>query len=587
MAFTVQNKSDAYLFFALAFNAAPGSVYGGQIVEAYESGMTTQQIVNVYTTKEQFTKLYPTTQTNKEFATALVNNVVGATATAAVKAQAVTDIEAALTAGLTKGDVIFNVLGNLSQKDTADAAWGKTVQMIANKVAVAKVLTEGVKALNTTDVALLQGPLKGVTEVAQTVQDAINASGDLASKLVNLDTTKKAVTDYAKSIVDKDGVVTTAAAIKDAAVANIKSHDLTKGGANVTDYETQVLGLTGAALTAKQNAIKQSLVSDKDVATAQLTAVQVQVNAVDGLAQLYASNKAAVAAKAAATTEVTAKGKDVTKSIDIANAGKTAADVTSFKVAGVTVTDNAAGPNVLINAEHKLATGVTEVTNPGITSVLNALLAEDAAVAKLGVAGPPATGLTKLAVDAAAALATKDTGGLATALGTAEDALDNASKAVVNFDAALKELAKADGITVRTTELADAVTAAVKAFADAGLKEPVEVTGSIVATNESDIFLATDKSDASTILNFGLQGKDVIYVGKGYEFNTTGDLTKGNDANLEVFFKANGTGTDVYVEQKAFGSSSAATTKDIVKITLTGVAADKIVLNTDGFIALA
>ena len=49
MAMTTQQQTDAYRFFAIAFGAAPGVTYMNQIADAYAAGMTTKQIVNVYT----------------------------------------------------------------------------------------------------------------------------------------------------------------------------------------------------------------------------------------------------------------------------------------------------------------------------------------------------------------------------------------------------------------------------------------------------------------------------------------------------------------------------------------------------------
>ncbi|NDG82270.1 MAG: hypothetical protein EBX44_10815 [Betaproteobacteria bacterium] len=64
-----------YRFFAVAFNAAPGTTYMDQLYEAVTSGMSTEAIVEVFTTKSQFTDVYPRFMSNKDFATKLINNV--------------------------------------------------------------------------------------------------------------------------------------------------------------------------------------------------------------------------------------------------------------------------------------------------------------------------------------------------------------------------------------------------------------------------------------------------------------------------------------------------------------------------------
>ena len=98
MALTAATKTDLYRFFAVAFNAAPGVTYMNQLAEA-ANVMTVQQIVEVFTTKPEFTATYPTFFTNSQFATKLVNTVVGTSASDAAKAEAIADIEAALAAG--------------------------------------------------------------------------------------------------------------------------------------------------------------------------------------------------------------------------------------------------------------------------------------------------------------------------------------------------------------------------------------------------------------------------------------------------------------------------------------------------------
>ena len=99
MAMTAAQKTDAYRFFAIAFNAAPGATYMSQLFDAYTAGMTTQQIVNVYTTKPEFTATYPVFLSDTDFATKLVNNIVKASASTTNKAAAVADIVASLALG--------------------------------------------------------------------------------------------------------------------------------------------------------------------------------------------------------------------------------------------------------------------------------------------------------------------------------------------------------------------------------------------------------------------------------------------------------------------------------------------------------
>ena len=44
-------KAEMYLFFSVAFGAAPGVTYWTQLKEAVESGMSAREIMGVFTTK--------------------------------------------------------------------------------------------------------------------------------------------------------------------------------------------------------------------------------------------------------------------------------------------------------------------------------------------------------------------------------------------------------------------------------------------------------------------------------------------------------------------------------------------------------
>jgi len=162
MAMTSTQQLEAYRFFAVAFDAAPGVTYMSQLAEAYASGMTTEQIVEVYTTKAEFLSIYPSFYTNSQFATKLVDRVVDSSASATAKAEAVADIEAALAAGWSQGKVIYTIFQNLASKDPTDATWGATATLMANQVAVAKYYTEE-QLGDSTSVSTLQSVISAVT----------------------------------------------------------------------------------------------------------------------------------------------------------------------------------------------------------------------------------------------------------------------------------------------------------------------------------------------------------------------------------------------------------------------------------------
>lgn len=579
MAFTEQNKADAYLFFVLAFNAAPGTVYGGQIVQAYESGMTTADIVAQYVTKDAFTAIYPTTQTNAEFAAALVANVSSSKTTAAVKTAAEADIVAALAAGWTKAQVITQILGNLANKTVADAEWGATVAQLNNKIAVAKALTEGSKALNTSDVDTLTGPLKNVTEDVSTVQDAINGAGPLSAKIEALAASKKAVADFAKALdLNADGVADNldSTTVQGAVEANVSS----KAGA-----VTVVVTGWAASKTAAQNAAL--VASAKATNDATVAAAKDDVTA-----------KIADATAAGVTSANIAQYKALADSV---KATAAAAVVTQAELDGALAKLDTLNDSTLTPAGDGSITGYVQLNSSNVLVVDPALT--DATKKAAATAYISAFNADKTADSASAtAVAAKDA--FATQIGsapaaspavvgakeqailnviTAETAVTTAEKLNPAIDKALAAYTAALATQTDLKGLTDAITSAEKAFTDAGLALPVEASTDLVATAGDDTYLV-GSADGS-VAGFGVLGKDSIFVGKGYTLNATGDLTKGSDATLEVFFKTSGANTEVYVEKKAF-ASSATGTDDLVKITLTGVTADKLVLK-DGFITVA
>ncbi len=161
-----------YHFFVVAFAAAPGATYMGQLAEAWNhfSAQPTrpdnmpvlQQIVEIFTTKKQFTDVYPTTLSNRELATQLVNNIVKTSASATIKQTAIDDIDAALGIGWSRGKMLYTVFGNLANKPLTDATWGNTAKQFQNQLAVARHFTEEM-GVATESLTTLRGVIGNVT----------------------------------------------------------------------------------------------------------------------------------------------------------------------------------------------------------------------------------------------------------------------------------------------------------------------------------------------------------------------------------------------------------------------------------------
>lgn len=167
MALTSEQRADTYRFFSIAFGAAPGVEYLQQMDTAYSDGMTTKQVVNVFTTKPQFTSVYATTLSNADFANNIVDNIVVDSASASNKALAKQTITEALGLGWSRGDIVYQLFDNLSKKAADDADWAGTAKLMQNRVAVAMYVSE-YQPLNTTDLPTLQSPLRGITATTDT-----------------------------------------------------------------------------------------------------------------------------------------------------------------------------------------------------------------------------------------------------------------------------------------------------------------------------------------------------------------------------------------------------------------------------------
>lgn len=623
MAFTQQNEKDGYLFFAIAFNAVPGKTYAAQVVQAYEAGMTTQQIVNEFTTKTAFTDIYGADLSNADFAQSFVVNVTAGLVTpiaASVQAKAIADIEAALDAGLSVGDVIFNVITNISNKSTADSEWGPLVQMLANKVAVAEALTEGEYALDTTDAGALQGPLASVSEDYATVADAIAKGGALKALLANALAADKAQSDYAASL----GL--TFDADTDAALGSYVDGDAVTSVADVTALVTARVGEAAndslsvsyatykamsatqksqAIAAAKTDAANDIALAKDDLATANTNVGKVATLAKKG-ADLAAADAALLAAKQAA---VIASGKvdSETAAFNVdkaAAADQLAVDSDEFYI-GRDIADPLTTPGTkvieLVSGKYAFVAGTSAAKQTALKAVLdaaNASVAADKVETDATTAQADANAAVVALDSAAAAL---NIAGVTTAkqllatVTTAKTALTNAETASSDLEKALADLATYSAELTKLDSLQKAVTEASDKLDDAGYQSVTLAGGTVnlgaVGVKDKVVLLVSGATDGDTELS-NFKSDDHIYVGSGYTVNATGDLTKGSNSALEVFFKTNaaGTETDIYIEQKAFGSSVAGAADgklgDIIKITLTGVTADKLVFQ-DGMISVA
>lgn len=595
MAFTQQNEKDGYLFFAVAFNAVPGKVYAAQVVQAYEAGMTTQQIVNEFTTKAAFTNTYATTLTNSEFAQAFVANVTKGLTTpiaASVLTTAIADIEAALAAGLTRGDVVYNVISNLSLKSTADLEWGPLVTMLDNKVTVAEALTEGEYALNTTDAGALTAPLASVTNDPATVEAAIKAGGELKVILEKAVAAQKAVETYADGLglLDANGdAITGSVAVETELGARLDKAVSEAGvGANYAAYAAKTATQQSQDIAAAKTNASNGVVLAQDA----LTKANADVAAVPTLQKAGADWDAAVKASTAATKAADLAQVEIGNQVNVYNVGKADAAKVSFS-GGAYVLDANGTPKTVIKAKtdgsgtFEFDATVTAELKTALTPLLTAVN-NDVAADKAAASAATAATQAEAAVDALDNGNAGSAKALLAAVTSAKTNLESAQKAVTDLNTDLADLAKYEANQKQLDTLQKAQSDAAQKLVDAGYTND-SLDGSATNVGATKAVFLLDAANVNTTIA-AFTSDDHIYVGSTYSVNASADLTKGNNSALEVFFKANGSDTDVYIEQKAFGSSvtgaANGVTGDIIKVTLTGVAADKVVLK-DGLITVA
>jgi hypothetical protein len=173
---------------------------------------TVRQIVEVFTTKTQFTSVYPQALYREDkgkyyqyshdysktsaplviraevqksefdsqmslLADELITRVVGNSANTKVRLAAVNDVKAAIDLGgeWTIGKVIYTVFGNLASKPLTDSDWGGTARQFANQVKVSKFYTDKLNQ-STGDIVVLRSVMSAVSSATDVSTDDAIAS---------------------------------------------------------------------------------------------------------------------------------------------------------------------------------------------------------------------------------------------------------------------------------------------------------------------------------------------------------------------------------------------------------------------------
>lgn len=183
-------------------------------------------------------------------------------------------------------------------------------------------------------------------------------------------------------------------------------------------------------------------------------------------------------------------------------------------------------------------------------------------------------------------------GALADDLEDAETAVGDIADDVEALAEAVAAYEDAQALAASVAAADAAIAAAAKVITAEGFATPIVVNNAItVATAKDDIFLA-GSADVQ-IRSMGVLGQDTLYVGTELTYNDTvigsGDGETeldeaGDNAVMEFFLNDVGTGVQVIIENKTFGSESGGAADQTI-ITLVGVDLEDITV-ANGFITV-
>ncbi|MCC6073470.1 DUF4214 domain-containing protein [Massilia sp. GCM10020059] len=514
-----------------------------------------------------------------EFANDAAKAIVAGIKTAAqLTAALVPATLAASVAAVIDASVPFTLAGGLAALDAANTARAEFLEEIELDAAgVATAVTDAELALDV------------LIDDADTVADEVyvDATPAIAAAMLSDEIEERAEV-LAGAQEDYDAAVTAAAAVK----------GLTTAIANMTAAETNLEAMVEAQVEAEAN-LAAALASYEVK-----TSTDVTITADGEVAGVIVLDEDGVLVLADDITETTNPGVTALlaaivakQSADLEVAGAEQAVFETTLIVDVIDLTAGAGTTALaaVGAAMTVVVPVSAAKPTGVEIIteINALTAIAEAKRALSDATPADVALDAEADTAEANLAgflTKvsdfqaaDADLKAQAVVDTADLVADAADAVEALDEAIADLAEATAVAAQLKALDDAIVDAKAEFTEAKLQLPVDLTAFVAATAGSDIYLAGDVA-TSTVVGFGDLGTDSLFIGSQYTLNTTGDLTKGNNAVLEAFMVQSGTSVKVYLETEVYGSDTAAVAEQV--ITLTGITVAELTL-ANGIITAA
>lgn len=578
---------------------------------------TLEQAAAAFTTSEEFVSTYGSLQ-GAELVTAVYTNLFERTPSQEEVTYWVND-------GRPADQLLAAFLAYASPADQT---------VINNKVTVAQYYTEAAGSdINLEAAAAI---IANVDGSAKSVSDALVnlpvSQATVTASLVELNAANEEVESFLKALdLNGDGKADNATAA--ASRADLTLSDDTTDDAYDAALEAVEAAVNSANSTSNDWYTLNAAQRDAELAKAKVSLSAAETNAKTDADLAYAAMSAALKTaatkyEAAQTAQQSAVKVEAKADADLAAAvAKYNVDVGSSAITFATSTDSNSATAATAFASFitidtskytaSLASGVTEVTKPGITAVLSALQADLSAEKALATANANlATAQTGL--DAADGTADDTTSGDLGETGSsasfvlADDAptysayltLKNTLTGIQNDIKALNDAAASlDAIEVQVAalkELDDAVTDAVSAIGAAGYdlnnadgRLDLNGDGDYTDVGEFDFSAGSDADEAElyTATYSGgpvtMEKGDMVFVG-GFAFNNGAAATAGDNGVLEFFVEegvgANAGNLVVTFEESVFGSNAA--TPEVNEIVLTGLSMDDVVIGSN-FITLA
>lgn len=171
MAITVEQRTSIIELVVGMFGAAPGASVLSDLVSAYEGGQTLKQLAANLANTNEFKGIFPTFLTNGEFATKVVNQLVGSEVVQTEKDAAIASLTASLNAGGSRSSVFVDAIAAVNAITSTNTAWANAGAAFDNKVSVAVYYSVD-KQQSGASLSALQNVIANVTSTAATVTTA-------------------------------------------------------------------------------------------------------------------------------------------------------------------------------------------------------------------------------------------------------------------------------------------------------------------------------------------------------------------------------------------------------------------------------